>query len=65
MSKALIALMKVQSWERAKAELNIMLNTFYPEYELGTGDKIPNGYEDFRAAVNEFVEKVEDNGWHE
>lgn len=49
-------IIRLMAWERAKGELNSMLQTFVNEYEQ---------YSDFKNTLNEFIKNVEDNGKHE
>lgn len=51
--------LRAQAWERAKGELNSMLQTYWD----GHGNDQP--FRDMHAAVKEFVATVEDNGLHE
>lgn len=58
----LIQIQRHMAWERAKAELNSMLCTFYPKYtDNGKSDQFDN----LNTAVSEFIDKVEADGLHE
>ena len=52
----LLAVLRTQAWERAKGELRSMDHTYYDKFET---------FERFKELVDEFIEKVEANGYHE
>lgn len=53
-------ILRGQSWERAKGELQSMLCTFYtPE------NARPGQYDEIEEAITEFIQSVENNSLHE
>jgi hypothetical protein len=60
--KRVLEALRTMAWERAKGELQSMLQTFWPEYNHH-GDKIPNNYENMKKAIEDFVGTVEENEW--
>ena len=66
MTSMIIKSMRQMAWERAKGELRSMEATFW-----NTADTIQEmkqndaQSEKFTKAIEEFIEKVEDNGLHE
>ena len=59
MTDLLVSVLRGMSWERAKGELNAILATYYPNYDL---DNPHDEYETFKKMVEEFIQKVEDEG---
>lgn len=53
MSDNVLRALRAQAWERAKGELNAVLQTYFGEAEK---------FEAMDAAIREFVEKVEGHG---
>lgn len=51
-----IRTLRTQAWERAKGEMNSMLHTFWNENEQ---------CEALQSAIDEFIEKVEENALQE
>jgi hypothetical protein len=49
-------LMRSMAWERAKGELHSISQTFIGEQEQ---------FENFEVALDEFITKIEENGWAE
>lgn len=47
------AALRLMAWERAKGELNAILQTYWGE----------GGYHEMDKAVRAFIKKVEDNDW--
>jgi|1_EtaG_2_1085319.scaffolds.fasta_scaffold53731_3 hypothetical protein len=58
-----VRMIRVAAWERAKAEMQIMINTY------GATDKQrfedDTRFKDFSALVSEFTREVEDNALQE
>ena len=52
-----IRTMRSMAWERAKGELNSILQTFWSDNS--------NNYEQFRDELKKFVCYIEDHGLHE
>jgi len=52
-------LLKLMAWERAKAELNIILQSFT------TGDSDRTRYPRYEKAMTDFIKKIEDEGLQE
>lgn len=50
------AILRRQAWQRAKGELNSILDTYYGE---------ENKFEPMSNAIDDFVARVEENGWTE
>jgi hypothetical protein len=56
MGEKMIRTLRTQAWERAKGELNAMMHTYWSEEEQAS---------DMQDALDEFVQKVEDNALQE
>jgi len=52
----ILSTLRLQAWERAKGELNSMLQSYW-----GFDGK----FESMDEAVTDFIEKVESEGWQE
>lgn len=61
MGDRVLMALRQQAWQRAKAELRSVLVTIWDEGPPSTWDK----HEKFSNVVNEFIKKVEDEGWQE
>lgn len=53
-------MMRNQAWERAKGELKSILWTFH-----GKKDSFSGQFDKFEALLEDFVNKIEENGLHE
>jgi len=52
-----IFVLRAMSWERAKGELNSMLNTYFSEYD---GNKrIDTGFDRVSQIVEEFIKEID------
>lgn len=49
-------IIRLMAWERAKGELNSMLQTHVGEQEQ---------YDNLKQAIRDFIKDIEDNGKHE
>lgn len=56
-----IRVMRNMAWERAKGELNSMLQTFYDDIDNSSLGQ----FKELSKAVTKFIEKVEDDGLQE
>lgn len=51
----LMMTLRFQAWNRAKGELNSLLDTYW----TATGD---GGYDELKIEINEFIKKIENKG---
>jgi hypothetical protein len=59
MQNEVIEVLREMAWQRAKAELNCILGTYFPTYE---GNKIiTEDYDTMKNIINDFIVKVEEN----
>jgi hypothetical protein len=49
---------RAEAWERAKAALQTILHTYYPEY-YSNGNPKDNGYDDMEAAIKRFIPEMD------
>lgn len=56
MEEKILRTLRAQAWERAKGELNAVLQTYWD------GHGKDHKYQDMAAAVRELIATVEDNG---
>ena len=61
----ILRVMRQQAWERAKGELFSMIHTFYPDYRDLNNCKVKSNFKALSVAINDFVEKVEQDGLNE
>lgn len=54
------AILRGMAWQRAKGELNSMLETYVPFWKTAM-EKEPNGYELAREKIQAFIRDFEDN----
>lgn len=60
----IIQALRAQAWQRAKGELQAMLQTFHPgDGSASAPATAPDGnFNELDMLINDFIEKVEDNG---
>lgn len=51
-----LEILRYMAWERAKGELNSMLQTFINDYDK---------YNELKTTIDDFIKDVEDNAKHE
>ena len=55
----LLETLRLQAWERAKAELKAMLHTYYAQYDMN-GVKRENGFDRTQPIIEEFISRMDD-----
>ena len=56
----ILAVLRAQAWERAKAELRSVLHTYYPTWN-SDNTKRENGWDRIHVQIEELIKHVEDN----
>ncbi len=61
----LLKTMRTMKWQEAKGKLNAVLSSYWPEYDACTGQKVDNGFEGYKKAMETFIHECEFNGYVE